>query len=406
MGRLAGTVRHDLEQEAWQRSPALARRLLTRDLETIDRYRSSGRTPAFFGHEGSTFSQNGEDGILQWIFDCVGETSRYFVEIGAADGSENCTRNLAEHGWSGVWIEGSPELATQARALPVAQRIKVVDAFITTSNAVTLLSDAGVPTQFDLLSLDIDGNDYWVMERLLGAFRPRVIVAEYNGANRFDWASPYLDVRDWDRSWNFGSSLSRQVSLMEHFGYRLVGCDGVGVNSFFVRGDVSLGGLVPGSAAEHYVPPVHRPGTLGHPRSSPLTSEPIHNLSSDELAEVKLRDTALVGLDHRGPGERVFVITMVDNRSSGVLASVGDQPVYLTYRTLCLDQPGFAMGEPARAPLASVIHAGERRPSAVQAILPVVPGEYSLVPTLVQEFVSWRTADPKEGVRVIVTGAT
>ena len=77
--------------------------------------------------EARQYSQNGEDGILEWIFDRVGTTNRSFVEIGAADGEENCTRNLLESGWTGIWVEAEPEQAVRARHV-APERVVVVDA--------------------------------------------------------------------------------------------------------------------------------------------------------------------------------------------------------------------------------------------------------------------------------------
>ncbi len=400
--RAVGQLRHRSEQETWERSLHGARWLLEQDLAVIDDYRRSGTRPAFHGYEASTFSQNGEDGILQRIVDCVGAGTKTFVEIGAADGSENCTRNLAEQGWGGIWVEGDPERAAIAAKLPAARNVTVVAEFVSVANVVRLLRDAGASTEFDLLSLDIDGNDYWVMRELLSVFRPRIVVAEYNGSCRYPWTTPYREVRSWDRSWDFGCSLALEAQLMERSGYRLIGCDGVGVNAFYLRGDVDPGALAVGTAGDFYVPPIHRPGTLGHPRISPIPERDPVPLTPSELNRVELRSSRLVGPDVRGPGELAFVVANVVNGSGREIASSGEHPVYLAYRTLCLDRPGFDMGEPARAPLSSVVAAGQARPSAVEVSLPVVPGEYAVVPTLVQEFVSWRTAKPTEAITVTI----
>src|SRR6202012_1345940 len=62
-------------------------------------------------HEYQVFSQNGEDGIIQEIFNRIGTTNKYFIEFGVEDGLECNTINLLYKKWSGIWIEGSPELS-------------------------------------------------------------------------------------------------------------------------------------------------------------------------------------------------------------------------------------------------------------------------------------------------------
>jgi hypothetical protein len=124
-------------------------------------------------------SQNGEDGIIEALLSQIGITDRSFVEIGADDGRENCTRQLVGSGWSGVWIEADPRKAEASKAF-AGSKVRVLAAAVRRDNVVRLLHAAGVPPAPDLLVLDIDGNDWWFLDALLHEYHPRVVVVEYN----------------------------------------------------------------------------------------------------------------------------------------------------------------------------------------------------------------------------------
>jgi len=121
------------------------------------------------------YSQTIEDGIIEGIFDNIGTTNKYFVEFGAWDGIafSNTARLRIDQGWNGLLLEGNKEKADK---LDYVQH-----AFITAENINDLFDKHNVPESFDLLSIDLDGNDYWVWKALdESRFRPRVVVAEFN----------------------------------------------------------------------------------------------------------------------------------------------------------------------------------------------------------------------------------
>ena len=134
--------------------------------------------------EEKVYSQNGEDGILKEIFRRLGTTNRYFVEFGASPARRTTAHRLAwqEH-WQGLFLEADPgffaTLREHYRAFP---DIRCVQAKVASANVKELFASHGVPTSFDLLSVDIDGNDYWVWEALRH-WRPRVVVIEYNASH-------------------------------------------------------------------------------------------------------------------------------------------------------------------------------------------------------------------------------
>lgn len=228
------------------------------------RKRLLSRSPALAAYERRVFSQNGEDGILEHIFARIGTTNRFAVEFGVESGAECCTRRLAvEDGWAGLLLEGAPWWMPKLRELYAGTRVSTREAFVTVESILPLLTAASVPTELDLLVVDIDGNDYWVLERILTAYRPRVIAVEYNGrfAPPTDWVMPYDPAHVWDGSAYHGASLQALCRLAGAHGYALATCESMGINAFFVRRE-----LWPdrGDARSHYVPPRHGRG-FGHP---------------------------------------------------------------------------------------------------------------------------------------------
>jgi hypothetical protein len=219
--------------------------------------------------EQKVCSQNGEDGIINEIFDRIGTTSKFFVEFGIQDGTECCTRNLLENqGWSGVWIDGSSELTERARQRFGRFPIKVLQRFLTTEIITSTFQEAGIPREFDLLSIDVDGNDYWFWKELGTHFSPRVIVIEYNATfgPRDPWIMPYNPEHRHDATAYFGASLEALARLGKELGYRLVACESVGINAFFVRNDL-VGSRFLGidrPASFHYVRP-HYYDWFGYP---------------------------------------------------------------------------------------------------------------------------------------------
>lgn len=240
--------------------------------------RRDARTPSDLRNfERRVFSQFGEDGILAEIFDRVGDGARLAVEFGVETGAECNTRHLVEtRGWSAVLIDGSARHVAAARGLYAGRPVRVFERFLTVENVLATLAEAGVPFELDLLSVDVDGNDYWMLREILTVHRPRVVAVEYNGRwpPPARWVMPYDSAHAWDGSVYFGASLQSLTDLGVSCGYRLVGCAAVGVNAFFVRSD-QIGEHFPTSdrgAGYHYAAPLYAPG-FGHPVRPP-TNQP------------------------------------------------------------------------------------------------------------------------------------
>jgi hypothetical protein len=212
-----------------------------------------------FGYR--VYSQSDEDGILHEIFRRIGAPGRTFIELGTGSGLENNTLFLLVQGWSGVWVEGAARKVTAARrrleSLMTEGRLQVVQKFVTLANIDETLRKFSPAREVDLLSVDIDGNDYYIL-KAIRSIAPRVIVVEYNAKFPPDvaWVMEYDESHRWDASDYFGSSLKALETLLSERAYSLVGCNLLGCNAFFVRSDLVSDPpfCSPFTAENHYEP--------------------------------------------------------------------------------------------------------------------------------------------------------
>ena len=180
------------------------------------------------------FSQNGEDGIVEKIFELIGTTNTFAIECGALNGvKDSGTRNLTlNHGWSGLLIEGDQTpFEKLVQNYKDNSKVTCVHAFISFAGPDALdalFQRYGVPESPDLFVLDIDGNEYHVWESLV-AYKPRVMVVEFNPTIPNDVT--FIQPRD--MSIQQGSSLLALTTLAARKGYKLVAV--TYVNAFFVR---------------------------------------------------------------------------------------------------------------------------------------------------------------------------
>jgi hypothetical protein len=220
------------------------------------------------------YSQGDEDGVIAEIFRRIGATDCRFVEFGCGDGLENNTSYLALQGWRGLWIDSlehnEASIKKRWAAALASGQLKLQRAFITADNINDLIASNGFSGEIDLLSVDIDSNDYYVWGAI-SAVEPRVVCIEYNAKfpPPFEWIMPRDDSYIWDGTDRMGASLSALVELGKKKGYVLVGCDIIGANAFFVRSDLTAGKFAePFTAENHYHPPRYYLTTgffSGHP---------------------------------------------------------------------------------------------------------------------------------------------
>jgi hypothetical protein len=192
-------------------------------------------------YELRVFSQNGEDGVLAELLRRLGTTSRWFVEFGIENGTEgNCVFLADVMGWSGLFMEPADDAYEELlRKYSANPRVRTERAFVRPDNVEELFARAGVPAEPDVLSIDVDGNDYWVWEAIT-EYSPRIVVIEYNAhwPAQARWVQPYDPESVWQRTDHQGASLGALRSLGERKGYRLIHTELTGNNAFFVRADV------------------------------------------------------------------------------------------------------------------------------------------------------------------------
>lgn len=211
-----------------------------------------------FGHK--CYSQHDEDGMLQEIFRRIGNAERTFVEFGVGDGLENNTLFLLKQQWHGLWIEGGKDNCENIRkdfASPISDGLLLFhEGFITKENINHLIGEY-FQGEVGLLSIDIDGNDYYVWDAI-EAVTPQVVVIEYNAKYLppLKWSVKYNANHRWDCSDYQGASLAALAELGTKKGYQLVACNLNGTNAFFVRNDlVANKFLLSDNLMDYYHPP-------------------------------------------------------------------------------------------------------------------------------------------------------
>lgn len=196
--------------------------------------------------EFKVYSQWGEDGIIQYLIQNIEISNKIFIEFGVENYTESNTRFLLQNNnWSGLVIDGSESNIEYIKNDPIYWRynLKVEAAFIDKDNINTLIKKNGIKGDIGILSVDIDGNDYWVWESI-DCISPRIVICEYNSVFGPDKkvTTPYRDdfVRSKAHYTNvyYGSSISALNDLAERKGYSLVYGNKNGNNVFFVRNDL------------------------------------------------------------------------------------------------------------------------------------------------------------------------
>ena len=187
------------------------------------------------------YSQNDEDGIIEEIFNRINIKTKTFIEFGVGNGIENNSHYLLHKGWNGLWIEGNKKNINEIYRTfkkPIDdKRLFVINEYISKENINTLISEKGsFSGEIDFLSIDIDGNDYWVWEAIK-CVNPRVVAIEYNGKfpPNFEWIMEYNPKHMWQNDDEQGASLKSLELLGKRMDYQLVGTNIMGINAFFVK---------------------------------------------------------------------------------------------------------------------------------------------------------------------------
>lgn len=226
-----------------------------------ERQLHSLKQPGLRANEFRVFSQWGEDGIIQHLISQVRIDRPIFIEFGVENYTESSTRFLlVNNNWSGLVIDGGAENIEFIRNDPIywQYNLKAEQAFVTRENINELFTRNGMRGEIGLLSVDIDGNDYWVWEAI-EVVQPVITVVEYNArfgpdaAVTIPYDPAFVRSRAHHSMLYFGASLKALCRLGEKKGYAFVGCNSAGNNAFFVRRDRLPSGVAELSAAEGFV---------------------------------------------------------------------------------------------------------------------------------------------------------
>src|SRR6185503_16920025 len=211
-------------------------------------------------YEFKIFSQFGEDGIIQYLISNVEIRKETFIEFGVENYEEANTRFLLmQNNWSGFVIDSSEKNIDSIKNSELCWRhdLKFKMGFITAENINDLVKEQGIGGEIGLLSIDIDGNDYWVWEKIT-VVDPVIVIVEYNSVFGKDAkiTVPYDPKFERHKQHHsglyWGASLGAFVHLAEKKGYVFVGSNSAGNNAFFVRKD-RVGNLKTMTAEEGYV---------------------------------------------------------------------------------------------------------------------------------------------------------
>lgn len=196
--------------------------------------------------EFQVFSQWGEDGIIQYLIQTVPITERSFIEFGIQNYTESNTRFLLKNNnWRGLVIDGSKANIEYVKddSVHFLYNLTAVCAFIDKDNINTIIQKNGFEGDVGLLSIDIDGNDYWVWKEI-NVILPRIVICEYNslfGPHRkvtVPYNPEFMRNKAHYSDLYYGASIAALVELGSKKGYVFVGGNTAGNNLFFVRKDV------------------------------------------------------------------------------------------------------------------------------------------------------------------------
>lgn len=218
-------------------------------IQLIQKYKElvhSGMEPNFNETGFRVYSQYEEDGLLLFIFALIGTKNRIFVDIGSGNGiNSNCANFAINFGWYGAFIDGNAEsIAFGTNYYKKHHNTslfppKFLKAFVTRENINEIITNCGIQGEIDLLSIDVDGNDYWIWEAIT-VIKPSVVIIETHPEFLMDSI-----VAPYDKDYSYpgkhhmycGASPVAMTKLAKSKNYRLVGANYYGFNSIYVHND-------------------------------------------------------------------------------------------------------------------------------------------------------------------------
>lgn len=207
----------------------------------LDRLRKA-RGEGIQQHEHRVYSQHREDGIIQHLLSCVRNPSPRFIEFGFGPLQGNCHNLLFHHQFSGLFMDGSASKCDLMKELLGSDfpESRVVNLFIDRDNLNDAVKTHGFASDIGVLSIDVDGNDFWFWQ-CLTCIDPQIVVIEYNASLGTDrsvtvpYDPGFVRYDKHPSGLYHGASLCALTELGREKGYALVGVDSTGVNAFFVK---------------------------------------------------------------------------------------------------------------------------------------------------------------------------
>lgn len=253
--------------------------------------------------EFQVFSQRGEDGIIQYIINKIPIPHKIFIEFGVENYTESNTRFLlSNNNWSGLIMDGSKENIRFIKNDFIYWKydITAYHSFITKENINQLIQRYTNIEDIGLLSVDLDGNDYWIWDAIT-VIQPRVVICEYNslfGPEKkvtVPYDPTFVRRKAHYSDLYFGASLGAFVELGQRKGYDFIGVASTGVNAFFVRNDLSAP-FKKADASRDFIESPNRDSRdekgrlsfLRHSERLPLLRDlPVHDLSRGDTITIK-----------------------------------------------------------------------------------------------------------------------
>lgn len=249
--------------------------------------------------EFKVFSQWGEDGIIEWLVSRLPGIPQRFIEFGVQDFTESNCRFLLQHrNWRGLIIDGGADNMAAVRAHPMHWRhdLTAVTAFVTRDNIDGIIRENRFAGEVGILSVDLDGNDYWILDRI-GSVAPWIVICEYNAVfgDTLPISVPYDEAFVREIAHHSYLYWGTSIAAIDHWarrrGYVVLGSNRAGSNAFLVREDLARGIFADAPISRAPLPSRYREsrdaqGNLsfaaGLDRLAPLTGLPVVDVSSGE----------------------------------------------------------------------------------------------------------------------------
>jgi hypothetical protein len=197
-------------------------------------------------YEFSIFSQWGDDGIIDYLINNLDIKNKSFIEFGVQDYTECNTKFLLMNkNWKGLIIDEAENLINKIKNSDIYWRfdLTAIKSFITKNNINNIFKENNFVGQVGLLSIDIDGNDYWIWDSI-NCVDPEIVIIEYNSRLGFEKAITIPYREDFERkkahysNIYYGASLKALINLGKKKNYIFIGCNSAGNNAYFIKSNL------------------------------------------------------------------------------------------------------------------------------------------------------------------------